>query len=239
LGDRDAGNLPSAVSRPPVNDSKEIRSTHISEGCQRYCVEAISKVHVVPELCKAERAKSVRVNQELEKQQERPLLGSSENRNSRNFFCIKNPRSRPSIAGAEIENVYELLSSLGTLMARMEEGTLTETTAYAAPRLYAIKRFSVGASRLSGGETKSRLVSHNRLARERLATAFARLFRKTPMGGENSQTVHVSYTRRAGWVCRPDREGLVREAASLPTQRGRRLVAQKKFRSAGKVKRAK
>ena len=37
-----------AVASAPVNDPKEIRSAQISEGWQRYCVEATSEVYVVP-----------------------------------------------------------------------------------------------------------------------------------------------------------------------------------------------
>jgi hypothetical protein len=74
--DREARNLPAAVARAPVDDPKEIRSAEISEGCQRYCVEAISKVHVVTKLNKAARPGSVAVNEELEKRTRLIVLSS-------------------------------------------------------------------------------------------------------------------------------------------------------------------
>ena len=68
LVDRDAGNLTLAVASAPVNDLKEIESAQISECGQRYCVEATSEVYVACKRYKAaQRARSVRINQELEK----------------------------------------------------------------------------------------------------------------------------------------------------------------------------
>jgi hypothetical protein len=67
LVDGDGGNLALAVACAPVDNSKEIQIAQISECRQGYCVEATSEVYVATKLYKARVARSVWINQELEK----------------------------------------------------------------------------------------------------------------------------------------------------------------------------